>query len=147
MWVAGSQSFMQSAIVSFAGFLPVRVGTVGVAPEPDEVCELGGIGRVGPVELSPDGWPSDVDAGGDEAVPCVPDDVEGVPVVLLSVPVPVALVAAEGVPPEVAEPVTARPLGVPVVDGVEPCVGGKRREGGKISEFEREGVTGPLGVG
>jgi hypothetical protein len=135
---------MQSATASLAGFLPVRVGTAAFTPllEPDEVRELGGIGRVGPVELSPAGWPSEVVAGGDEAVPCVPADVAGVPGVVFSVPV-----AAVVVPPEVAEPGGANPLGVPVVDGVEPCVGGRRREGGKISEFEREGVVGPLGVG
>ena len=56
MWVAGSQIFMHSVTVSFRAFFPVRVDTGWF--EPDEVCELGGIGFVGPVDPPPLDWPS-----------------------------------------------------------------------------------------
>lgn len=39
---------MQSVTVSLRAFLPVRVA--GVWLDPDEVCELGGVGLIGPVD-------------------------------------------------------------------------------------------------
>jgi hypothetical protein len=49
---------MQSATVSLRAFLPVRVenGWLVPDPDPDDVCELGGIGLIGPA-VPPD-WPS-----------------------------------------------------------------------------------------
>ena len=144
MCVAGSQIRMQSATVSLLGFLPVRVGTVAPAGDPDEVCELGGISFLGPVEPSPvrGFWPvADV---GDVGLPSA---------VVAEVPVPVAPGPVPAVPPEldmpgdVDVPGSAGLPGVPVVDVVEPCVGGRMREGGNTSEFERELLTGPLGMG
>jgi hypothetical protein len=48
MCVAGSQIFMQSATVSLRAFLPVRVEKGWPVSEPDDVCELGGIGLIDP---------------------------------------------------------------------------------------------------
>lgn len=47
---------MQSATVSLRAFLPVRVD--GDWFDPEDVCELGGIGRIGPVVPPPPDWPS-----------------------------------------------------------------------------------------
>ena len=49
--------------------------------------------------------------------------------------------------PVVDEPVVDVVPDPPGVCWVDPCVGGSRRDGGKISEFERLGVIGPLGRG
>jgi hypothetical protein len=53
MCVAGSQIFMQSVTVSLRAFLPVRVENgcpePWLEPDPDDVCELGGIGLIGPL--------------------------------------------------------------------------------------------------
>ena len=46
---------MQSVTVSLREFLPVRVA--GVWPDPDEVCEFGGTGLVGPVDPLALDWP------------------------------------------------------------------------------------------
>jgi hypothetical protein len=135
--------------------LPVRAGCVWV--EPDEVWELGVVGRIGPLVPPPADWP--VFAVGVPSPFCVPDDVPCVPEIDAS---GVAVAAPPGVvavPPGVVDwPVVAVPVadGVPVpalpevwscwVDTAPPD-GGSSRDGGKTSVLERFGVTGPLGLG
>ena len=87
---------MQSVTVSFRAFLPVRVP--GVWPDPDEVCELGGIGLIGPVDPLALDWP-------------LPD--WPLVVVAVALPLPCAPdVDASGVAVDVPARVVAEPPGV-----------------------------------
>jgi hypothetical protein len=147
---------MQSVTVSLRAFLPVRVENGWLEPwpepDPDDVCELGGIGLIGPVVPPVFDWPSlevavalllvwlpDV-AVSDVAVDASPGVVDVPPCVVdwPVVAVPVADVA----------PVLVLVLpGVWVCVDAEPPVGGNRRDGGNTSVLERLGVTGPLDFG
>ncbi|MET0192998.1 MAG: hypothetical protein ABW200_06460 [Hyphomicrobiaceae bacterium] len=94
---------MQSATVSLREFLPVRVA--GVWLDPDEVCEFGGTGLVGPVDPLALDWPLPNRPSVVAAVPlpCVPDvDASGIAVDVPSrvVAVPPGVVS---VPPGVVD--------------------------------------------